>query len=552
MVEQISKPARARLSSDEQYSWHRRSKTQAQNNPVYEVRRRLTQDYERAPELQYELMSMFVRNELAAQWTLLVLAVIFSLASMFWAPEQQAIIWLTAIVAAKVLLLEICRKFATMPRKDVDVKVWYRYLFAAEACCGLAWAGFALIGIGEGGTGSQGYVHSSNVFLFASLIVVLAIRMTFASVLLPILYVGTIPMTLAVVSRLLLQHDFFYLALAAMVLAIHVYFIFLAKGLQTTAVSMLEYRLQKDLLIAELAEAKSTSDEARRRAEDANLAKSRFLATMSHELRTPLNAVIGFSEVMKSEMLGPFGNENYREYADNIHTSGSHLLNLINEILDLSRIEAGKYDLHEQPVRICDVLDDSRNLLKLRAKTKDLQIVECYDTTLAPLWADERALRQICLNLLSNAIKFTPNGGCITLTTKANGDGGQTLSVGDTGPGIPEHEIPKVLEAFGQGSLAQKTAEGGTGLGLPIVRKLIELHGGRFELQSRLRKGTKVTAHFPHSRIMMPSAIGHRLQAALKTQQGFQPPSPISSNHAYGRRPPAASSHAPPDYQHFT
>ena len=518
MAKPISESVPAHFSGSRHDSWPKRADTRVPNNPVHELRRRLTHDHERAPDLQYELMLMFVRNELAAQWTLLALAVILSLASMFWAPEQQAIIWLIVIVGAKILLLEICRKFSVTPRKEIDLKAWYRRLFVAEACCGVAWAGFALIGIGEDSGNSQGYLHSSHVFLFASLIVVLAIRMTFASPLLPLLYVGTIPMTIAVAGRLLLQQDLFYLALAAMVIAVPIYFIFLAKGLQVTVVSMLEYRLQKDLLIAELAEAKSTSDEARRRAEDANLAKSRFLATMSHELRTPLNAVLGFSEVMKNEILGPFGNEHYREYADNIHTSGSHLLNLINEILDLSRIEAGKYDLYEQPVRICDILDDSHGLLKLRAETKGLQIVEHYDATLPPLLADERAVRQICLNLLSNAIKFTPRDGCITLIAQATVEGGQMLSVCDTGPGIPEHEIPKVLEAFGQGSLAQKTAEGGTGLGLPIVQKLIELHGGRFELKSQLRKGTLVSAYFPPSRVMPPTVAVQRQQARWSTQ----------------------------------
>ena len=144
----------------------------------------------------------------------------------------------------------------------------------------------------------------------------------------------------------------FYLAMAAMAVGLHVYFIFLAKGLNSTALAMLEFRAEKDALIAEIEEEKSISDEARRRAEAANVAKSRFLATMSHELRTPLNAILGFSEVMKCELLGPMQNENYKEYAGNIHDSGRHLLQLINEILDLSRIEAGRYELHEEPVRL--------------------------------------------------------------------------------------------------------------------------------------------------------------------------------------------------------
>ena len=377
-------------------------------------------------------------------------------------------------------------------------------LVRAEALSGCAWAGFALVGINLDASQPFDNVFSSHIFLFASLITVLAIRMTFASTMLPILYFGTIPMTVAVVIRLLLLQDLFYMALAAMAVGVQIYFIFLAKGIYSTVLAMLEFRAEKDLLISELEESKSMSDEARRRAETANVAKSRFLATMSHELRTPLNAILGFSEVMKAEIMGPMGNPRYKEYAGNIHDSGSHLLQLINEILDLSRIEAGKYELVEEPIRLIDVVEDCHRLMKLRAEAKALQITEAFDHKLPQVWADARAVRQICLNLLSNAIKFTPRGGKIEVSVTTAADGGQTLRVRDNGPGIPKDEIPKVLQAFGQGSLAHQSAEGGTGLGLPIVKNLIELHDGSFELQSELRKGTVVSIHFPRQRVMHP------------------------------------------------
>ena len=467
-----------------------------------DARARLIQGSNQSPEFEYELLAMFVRNELAAQWTIPVLALILALAYMTWAPYWQAFCWLIIVVGAKVLLLETCRKFASIPEAEVDVTAWRRRLFIAEAVGGASLAGFALVGIGAAEPTGPDHIFSSHVFMFASLIIVLAIRMTFASSVMPILYVGTVPMTAAVVARLAFQQEFFYLALAAMAIGVHLYFVFLARGLHSTALSMLDFRAQKDLLIAELEEARVISDEARRRAEAANMAKSRFLATMSHELRTPLNAILGFSEVMNKEIMGPLENETYRGYAKNIHDSGSHLLHLINEILDLSRIEAGRYELHEEPMLLVDIVEDSHRLLKLRAETKGVELIESYQDGLPQIWADQRAIRQICLNLLSNAVKFTPWGGTVELIVEQTADGGQLLRVRDSGPGIPADELPKVLQAFGQGSLAHETAEGGTGLGLPIVKNLVELHGGTFELRSELRRGTEAIVHLPASRVL--------------------------------------------------
>ena len=223
---------------------------------------------------------------------------------------------------------------------------------------------------------------------------------------------------------------------------------------------------------------------------------------MSHELRTPLNAILGFSEVMKNELFGAHLVPAYKEYASDVHSSGQHLLMLINEILDLSRVEAGRYDLKEEAVSLPNAVDDCRHLLTLRAKNKSLSVVTHIEETLPRIWADERAVRQVTLNLLSNAIKFTPTGGQITIKVGWTAAGGQYLSIKDTGPGIPENEIPVVMSSFGRGSLAHKTAEEGTGLGLPIVKGLVELHGGTFILKSKLREGTEVLVLFPPERVM--------------------------------------------------
>ena len=277
-------------------------------------------------------------------------------------------------------------------------------------------------------------------------------------------------------------------------------------------------RAEKDALIAELEQARAHSDEARRRAEELNLAKSRFLATMSHELRTPLNAILGFSEVMEAEILGEHQVPAYRDYSHDIHKSGQHLLDLINEILDLSRIEAGRYDLHEDEMRLDATVAECAHLIDRRAQQKSLAMLLMIEPAMPMIKADERAVRQIALNLLSNAIKFTPEGGEVIIRTGVTDDGRPYLQVNDTGPGIPAHEIPIIMENFGRGSLAVKLAEQGTGLGLPIVRGLIAMHGGEFKIESREGEGTSVTVTFPRERVLgMPlTALVEHMQAREK------------------------------------
>jgi two-component system cell cycle sensor histidine kinase PleC len=505
----------------------RRETRQRSAEDIRAARERLMGGTTIKPEFEYELLAMFARNEVGAAFTMPALSVIFALAAMFWAPPLEAVVWLGLVIGAKVALIETCRRYLQQPRDQINLDVWRRRLILSELLNGVIWASFALVGLGELGEAAQANAFTSHVFLFATLIVVLAIRMSFGSTVMGILYAGTLPMTIVVVARLIMGGDPFYFALASMAAGVNVYFIFLAKGLHSTALAMLEFRAQKDALISELEESRLLSDEARRRAEAANKAKSRFLATMSHELRTPLNAIMGFSEVMQTEVMGPIGNPLYKEYAGNIHDSGKHLLNLINEILDLSRIEAGRYELHEEPLRISDIAEDCARLLKLRAQSKNVELIEDFDASLAQVWADQRAIRQICLNLLSNALKFTPKGGRITITVGATVDGGQYLSILDTGPGIPAEEIPKVLQVFGQGSLAHENAEGGTGLGLPIVQNLIELHGGAFELLSELRKGTEAIITIPRQRVLAAvpplQPLGQERHRGAQTGRGQRP-----------------------------
>jgi two-component system cell cycle sensor histidine kinase PleC len=520
----------------------RPSRRSRPDDELKSFRERLTHGTTHKPEFEYELLTMFARNETSAPFAMPALCFIFYIASMFWASFIEATMWIAIVSIARVYMLDQCRRLLSVPRADVNVGQWRRHFIKIEFGNGLALAAFALIGISMNPVAhSSPATFSSHVFIFATLMVVLAIRMTFASTLPKVFLAGTVPMTLAVAGRLFTLGDPFYFALASMAVGIHVFFVYLARGLHSTALAMVEYRAEKDNLISELEEASAISDEARRRAEAANKAKSRFLATMSHELRTPLNAIMGFSEVMEKELLGPIGTEIYREYARNIYASGDHLLCIINEILDLSRIEAGRYDLNEETIRLTDIAEDCERLVKIRADAKTLHIVEDFAPDLPHVWADPRAMRQICLNLLSNALKFTPKGGRITLMVGHTQDGGQFMTISDTGPGIPKDEIPRVLQAFGQGSLAHETAEGGTGLGLPIVQNLIHLHGGTFDLKSELRKGTEVTVTLPRQRVLQALAplqpLGqerHRDPSPRPTRQPrMRAPSPYGSDTPY-------------------
>jgi signal transduction histidine kinase len=235
-------------------------------------------------------------------------------------------------------------------------------------------------------------------------------------------------------------------------------------------------------------------EKARAAAVEASRAKSRFLATMSHELRTPLNAILGFSEVIEREMYGSAGDKRYPEYARHIHDSGAHLLSLIRDLLDLSKIEAGKMELRCEPLDLAALVEEVRQLSN--AGRNHALRVELADR-LPLVCADRRAAKQMLLNLLSNAMKFTPPGRSIVVRAFVRADRGVTLSVTDHGIGIAKADIPKALAAYAQIDNVETRRHDGTGLGLPIVNALMTMHGGALELESELGQGTTVSLHFP-------------------------------------------------------
>ena len=247
---------------------------------------------------------------------------------------------------------------------------------------------------------------------------------------------------------------------------------------------------------------------AKEEAEFHNRAKSEFLANMSHELRTPLNAIIGFSEMIGRETFGPVGSPKYLEYVSDINESGTHLLELINNILDLSKIEAGELELHEQGVDVWRVVRSCLTLVKDRAKAGKIEVKCDSASNLPGLYADERKLKQILINLLSNAIKFTPTGGKVTITSWFNLDDGYVFEISDTGIGIAPENVPKAPTPFRQVDNEMSRRYDGTGLGLPLTTALTELHGGSLDLQSEVGVGTTVTVRFPAERILPQAKTG--------------------------------------------
>jgi two-component system cell cycle sensor histidine kinase PleC len=322
-----------------------------------------------------------------------------------------------------------------------------------------------------------------------------------------------LPMALMLFVRCLVDLNPVDLILAAVVVLYTIQVVLDSSNISNRWDQEAQTRFSHEDLSRELEEARDEALLKRAEAEAANASKTAFLANISHELRTPLNAILGFSELIARECLGPVGSPRYKEYAGDIHNSGTHLLSLINDLLDVAKIEAGRMEVEPQMVETERTLESALKFVGAKARERNQTLKIAVDQSAAILYADERALKQIVINLASNAVKFTQDGGHIQVSAARNAQGDFELVVADNGPGISREKIDRVFKPFSQADNRYDRQSGGTGLGLALVRGLCEMHGGRAWIESEPGKGTRAI-------IVLPAKVTQGANQKPENQKG--------------------------------
>ena len=444
---------------------------------------------------QRELLENFLRNQLQLAPAMPLLTVLFGLTVMSWVPTITALPWLIAALGCNAIQLFMCQLYFRKTRSETECQDWIGMISASELLQGTCWIIPLFLFWPETNT-------LQGSFIICAIMVVSAARFLLVNNFMPVLIAGTCVMTIGVAYRCAFEFGTIYMSLAGLLIMLEVFFLFIARQLQGTARDMIIFRKQKDILICELQLERDRAESEKKKAEAANLAKSSFLANMSHELRTPLNAILGFSEILERELFGPMANATYKDYAGDIHNSGQYLLGLINDILDISRIEAGRREIREEPFPLLEAMENAAHLTGLAAAEKDITVVFDIQPGTPKVLCDVRAVNQVVINLLTNGIKFTPKGGMVTMFAQRTAQGTIDLQIKDNGPGIPPDELALALAAFSRGSLATKKAIDGAGLGLSIVKGIMDLHGGSVTIKSELGRGTEVICSFPEKRVL--------------------------------------------------
>jgi two-component system cell cycle sensor histidine kinase PleC len=459
----------------------------------------LQAETEREKRIQLALLQGVVENLKGNRLVVPVFGL--AICAMFpqWVGWGRLAGWYVQILLALVPQLIVLAAFPGAALEPRDLEKWTKRVAAANLFFVANWASLGFW-FWAGGNRNSNHIMI-ELLLAASLAAHAATTGACRPIARPALWLYLVVMTIVPLQGLFLPETFVRSLALCLSAPIYIGFVFVIKRRNhKRARAAVILTQERDSLMAELVLAKLESDRGRERAEAASLAKSQFLANMSHELRTPLNAILGFSEIISSRIFERDG-DRIVEYGGLIHSSGKHLLALINDILDLAKIEAGRWQLEDAELDVHMIAEEAMQLVTWRAKSNNATLENAVPPGLERLFADERAIKQILLNLLSNAVKFTPAEGRITLFAQREPDGGMTLGVSDTGMGIAPEDQAKVFDSFGQGKHDVAVADKGTGLGLAIVKGLVESHGGHVRLESRVGKGTCVTVHMPPSRV---------------------------------------------------
>jgi signal transduction histidine kinase len=443
-----------------------------------------------------QLKSDLVRGLYRQAPGLLLLEVVLAafIAAVFWriAPPPQVLTWAALVASTALARWILIRRYFAHERAPQEARRWAAAFVAGAFGAGALW-----------GAGAAGFYAPGD----AVPLIVLMLLVTGLSAAAVAGYSAhpasfhafVLPCALPLAARLVAEGTPSHIFVAALLAVWVAVFVYLAHALHG-------HWTERVLLLIGNARLADTLARARDAADLANRAKSRFLANMSHELRTPLNAIIGFSDIMRGNLFGPLGGPKYQQYVEDIHRSGAHLLRLINDLLDLAKIETGHQSMEEKPVDLAGALAQLAQLMEAPATKAGVALSLSLPPHLPDLRADPTRLRQIVLNLLSNAIKFTRSGGTVALSAACAPDGRLRIAVADTGIGMRPEDIPRALAPFVQLEAAPPRGDAGTGLGLALVKTLIEAHGGTIEIDSAPGRGTTCAVFFPAARVLAADA----------------------------------------------